>query len=106
FSSRRRHTRVSRDWSSDVCSSDLGKEKPIEQPAPEDHLTPAEAAAIEAEVEPHSREEDLPVSPVDPVAPVEMETAGGPAADDAQIGRAAGRQSGHGPGCGVQALGR
>src|SRR5690606_40819943 len=23
FSSRRRHTRVSRDWSSDVCSSDL-----------------------------------------------------------------------------------
>src|SRR5690606_40358856 len=26
FSSRRRHTRFSRDWSSDVCSSDLGKE--------------------------------------------------------------------------------
>src|SRR5687768_2931918 len=26
FSSRRRHTRCSRDWSSDVCSSDLGKE--------------------------------------------------------------------------------
>src|SRR5690606_19059600 len=25
FSSRRRHTRFSRDWSSDVCSSDLGK---------------------------------------------------------------------------------
>src|SRR6266436_6957377 len=25
FSSRRRHTRCSRDWSSDVCSSDLGK---------------------------------------------------------------------------------
>src|SRR5207302_6032480 len=24
-SSRRRHTRFSRDWSSDVCSSDLGK---------------------------------------------------------------------------------
>src|SRR5687768_18292108 len=24
FSSRRRHTRCSRDWSSDVCSSDLG----------------------------------------------------------------------------------
>src|SRR5690606_40624025 len=28
FSSRRRHTRFSRDWSSDVCSSDLPKEKP------------------------------------------------------------------------------
>src|SRR3989449_11462841 len=26
FSSRRRHTRCSRDWSSDVCSSDLGPE--------------------------------------------------------------------------------
>src|SRR5690606_40656119 len=26
FSSRRRHTRLSRDWSSDVCSSDLGIE--------------------------------------------------------------------------------
>src|SRR5690606_39920444 len=27
FSSRRRHTRFSRDWSSDVCSSDLHEEK-------------------------------------------------------------------------------
>src|SRR5690606_40228765 len=27
FSSRRRHTRFSRDWSSDVCSSDLLKER-------------------------------------------------------------------------------
>src|SRR5690606_40605210 len=26
FSSRRRHTMFSRDWSSDVCSSDLGNE--------------------------------------------------------------------------------
>src|SRR5690606_39891892 len=26
FSSRRRHTRFSRDWSSDVCSSDLKRE--------------------------------------------------------------------------------
>src|SRR5690606_41058837 len=28
FSSRRRHTRFSRDWSSDVCSSDLDKNMP------------------------------------------------------------------------------
>jgi fused signal recognition particle receptor len=42
---------------------------------------PEEAAAIEAELVPKGRQEDLPVSPVDPVAPVEMETAGGPAAD-------------------------
>src|SRR2546422_9646985 len=30
FSSRRRHTRCSRDWSSDVCSSDLGKRHGLE----------------------------------------------------------------------------
>src|SRR2546422_10823178 len=30
FSSRRRHTRCSRDWSSDVCSSDL---RPLGRPA-------------------------------------------------------------------------
>src|SRR2546422_8706425 len=29
FSSRRRHTRCSRDWSSDVCSSDLGQIDPL-----------------------------------------------------------------------------
>src|SRR2546429_1661399 len=28
FSSRRRHTRCSRDWSSDVCSSDLTASRP------------------------------------------------------------------------------
>src|SRR2546429_5993077 len=29
FSSRRRHTRCSRDWSSDVCSSDLLSPEPL-----------------------------------------------------------------------------
>src|SRR5690606_40507623 len=29
FSSRRRHTRFSRDWSSDVCSSDLLLDEPV-----------------------------------------------------------------------------
>src|SRR5439155_9215720 len=29
FSSRRRHTRWPRDWSSDVCSSDLGKNEEV-----------------------------------------------------------------------------
>src|SRR2546422_6011888 len=33
FSSRRRHTRCSRDWSSDVCSSDLAK-VPLRVPVP------------------------------------------------------------------------
>src|SRR5207245_5750487 len=37
FSSRRRHTRCYRDWSSDVCSSDLGDAGAAE-------LRPAEAA--------------------------------------------------------------
>src|SRR5690606_41193493 len=32
FSSRRRHTRFSRDWSSDVCSSDLAARELPEQP--------------------------------------------------------------------------
>src|SRR6478752_4358897 len=31
FSSRRRHTRCSRDWSSDVCSSDLPGQRPLAQ---------------------------------------------------------------------------
>src|SRR2546422_11741938 len=33
FSSRRRHTRCSRDWSSDVCSSDLDKFRAAAQDA-------------------------------------------------------------------------
>src|SRR6266498_4645158 len=37
FSSRRRHTRCGRDWSSDVCSSDLveGEQPPFEGEPPE-----------------------------------------------------------------------
>src|SRR5690606_39634226 len=38
FSSRRRHTRFSRDWSSDVCSSDLYEQEQIRK------ITQAEAA--------------------------------------------------------------
>src|SRR5437660_8819666 len=36
FSSRRRHTRWPRDWSSDVCSSDLGtaSRSPFQEPQP------------------------------------------------------------------------
>src|SRR3712207_8733980 len=30
FSSRRRHTRYWRDWSSDVCSSDLGRQAGVD----------------------------------------------------------------------------
>src|SRR5690606_40969611 len=44
FSSRRRHTSFSRDWSSDVCSSDLGRLEPPATGGPE-----------------HGREERLPL---------------------------------------------
>jgi fused signal recognition particle receptor len=53
---------------------------PVEEPSP-DAVKPQDNAAIQAELEPKSRDEDLPVSSVDPVAPAEMETAGGPVAD-------------------------
>src|SRR5207253_5338339 len=45
FSSRRRHTRWPRDWSSDVCSSDLGADQ-----AHEDDTLRALRAATEARV--------------------------------------------------------
>src|SRR6266480_6711556 len=35
FSSRRRHTRLTCDWSSDVCSSDLEIHQTLEGPAPD-----------------------------------------------------------------------
>src|SRR6266498_5593182 len=40
FSSRRRHTRCGRDWSSDVCSSDLLPAKPLE-------WSPSDARAVD-----------------------------------------------------------
>src|SRR5690606_4653937 len=48
FSSRRRHTRFSRDWSSDVCSSDLGarRAEDLAEEIPEEvvEVDPLEAA--------------------------------------------------------------
>src|SRR5690606_29102899 len=45
FSGRRRHTRFSRDWSSDVCASDLGTVQPAvpegDRPAGEDRACKA-----------------------------------------------------------------
>lgn len=54
----------------------FGKEKPAEEQAPE----ASETKVLEAELEPHSREEHLPLAS-EPVLPEEMDTAGGPAAD-------------------------
>ncbi|MDC9810624.1 signal recognition particle-docking protein FtsY [Rhizobium binxianense] len=50
--------------------------KPAEEPVP---------AAVEKELEPHSRDEDLPIAD-DPVLTEEMDTAGGPAADIDEAG--------------------
>ncbi len=54
----------------------FGKEKPAEEQAPE----VSETKVLEAELEPRSREEHLPLAS-DPVLSEEMDTAGGPAAD-------------------------
>lgn len=56
--------------------------KPVEEETPEAEKL-NELGSLQAELEPKSRHEDLPVSPVDPVAPTEIETAGGPVADRA-----------------------
>src|SRR6266511_5568586 len=54
FSSRRRHTRFSRDWSSDVCSSDLANAVVVAEPvhcerdAPEGDETDRESEPLEA----------------------------------------------------------
>src|SRR5436309_3762970 len=49
FSSRRRHTRFSRDWSSDVCSSDL--RSCLESQVRQHDILPR-AAAIESRISP------------------------------------------------------
>src|SRR3712207_6848152 len=51
FSSRRRHTRYWRDWSSDVCSSDLAEVRPRERRAtlgPPRREVVGDAEAVEA----------------------------------------------------------
>src|SRR5690554_8110434 len=50
FSSRRRHTRCGRDWSSDVCSSDLRHPRPHDPPARRDHTLGGVAAVLGGEV--------------------------------------------------------
>src|SRR5207249_5672987 len=48
FSSRRRHTRSKRDWSSDVCSSDLRHGLEIDYP---EKATPAQKAQLNRALE-------------------------------------------------------
>src|SRR3712207_8592420 len=48
FSSRRRHTRYWRDWSSDVCSSDLALDDPVADPLPRVDAPYAYAVLLDA----------------------------------------------------------
>src|SRR6266496_6271563 len=50
FSSRRRHTRSLRDWSSDVCSSDLGAGRAVRAAAEDARRQLIRAAALELEI--------------------------------------------------------
>src|SRR5690606_40377787 len=47
FSSRRRHTRFSRDWSSDVCSSDLVKPREVSRYCAPDRLKSDERIIVQ-----------------------------------------------------------
>src|SRR5690606_41101348 len=47
FSSRRRHTRFSRDWSSDVCSSDLNNTRALVPEALAEEITETAARAAD-----------------------------------------------------------
>src|SRR6478672_12176996 len=51
FSSRRRHTRSDRDWSSDVCSSDLDSDQSSGLPPTEtDCYTPSSGTSLYVEI--------------------------------------------------------
>src|SRR5215813_6559092 len=75
FSSRRRHTRCGRDWSSDVCSSDLTVGPDT---ATGDGLVDAEKAALLAKVRclgpvvprPVTPGPIRPIQPIQPITPV------------------------------------
>src|SRR5690606_39949602 len=58
FSSRRRHTRFSRDWSSDVCSSDLSPTTPDLQSlrVQDDHAARVNAQLLEIQIAQELRE--------------------------------------------------
>src|SRR5207302_4123499 len=57
FSSRRRHTRFSRDWSSDVCSSDLFRDN-------RDHLSPSTGDSVSSLAIPSYLDDLLEVDPL------------------------------------------
>src|SRR5207245_3681893 len=69
FSSRRRHTRCYRDWSSDVCSSDLL----LTSPSVPGSLGHADAESFQKTVRPR-RGDDHSVAVLHPFGPAQIET--------------------------------
>src|SRR3712207_8348069 len=66
FSSRRRHTRYWRDWSSDVCSSDLNRDSFLHGRAADSEFAKRRVEAVEIALQPlflgaEPRDEDLPL---------------------------------------------
>src|SRR5690606_40176513 len=91
FSSRRRHTRFSRDWSSDVCSSDLPTPVALTRlRAPGSVMGPSSADAVKAVIAASAL---LPTygTAVDPVSAYEKLEAKS-AAPAPKIGRASCRE--------------
>src|SRR5207302_7876091 len=100
FSSRRRHTRFSRDWSSDVCSSDLGThaDAPLHV---RDGWPASDALPLDAFVGP-CVVIDVPGVPEE-IGPERLAThaaEAGLSLDGVKIGRASGRERGWGGGGG------
>src|SRR5262249_57987438 len=55
FSSRRRHTRLVSDWSSDVCSSDLDTQSPAVGPGDNSETSPSTISAPEDDLRSEER---------------------------------------------------
>src|SRR5690606_40102617 len=87
FSSRSRHTIFSRDWSSDVCSSDLGTKNPGPEQGPGNHQQ-ADRHQSQPAGDPAAQER-LAERPADPaVTPgnAEQEKPGYPHPDETRLG--------------------
>src|SRR5690606_41128616 len=73
FSSRRRHTRFSRDWSSDVCSSDLGLEHLLSSWAETEQPSSSASGMSNARLHASSAKEKLEAAKADLVESIRSE---------------------------------
>src|SRR5207253_3599248 len=88
FSSRRRHTRWPRDWSSDVCSSDLVPNNTV-------HLTGAQASSALKLLEALEDHDDVQnVSANLDVDPAELEKLSAARSEERRVGKSVGRAGG------------